>query len=212
MASYFAFCFLLWHCGHLLQWLPTLPSVFLLDTVVIFFNGYPLCFLFPVVTLWLSSSVAAHFAFCFLLWHCGYLLWWLPTLLSVFLLWHCGYLFSGCPLCFLFSCCDNMVIFFNGCPLCFLFSCCDIVVIFFNGCLLCFLFYFYLYCFNCLEIHQEIRVRFHMNKVCLTHFSLETPKRVIGTQCRSRSDATEWGIWSDLHCLQTVQPSSLIIC
>ena len=30
----------------------------------------------------------------------------------------------------------------------------------------------------------------------LTHFILETPKRVFGTQCRPRSDATECSIWS----------------
>ena len=30
----------------------------------------------------------------------------------------------------------------------------------------------------------------------LIHCSLETPKWVIGKQCRPRSDATEWGIWS----------------
>ena len=33
----------------------------------------------------------------------------------------------------------------------------------------------------------------------LTHCSLETPKRVIGKQCRPRSDA------EGLHCLQIVQ-------
>ena len=139
MASHFAFCFLLWHRGYFLWWLPTLLSIFLfwhcgsllrwLPTLlsvsccymVIFFNGCPLCVLFSAVTLWLSSSMASHFAFCFLLWHCGYLLQWLPTLLSDF-------------------CCDRVVIFFDGFPLCFLFSCCDIVVIVFNGCQLCILF------------------------------------------------------------------------
>ena len=30
----------------------------------------------------------------------------------------------------------------------------------------------------------------------LTHCSLETPKRVIGKQCRPRSDAAECGVWS----------------
>ena len=30
----------------------------------------------------------------------------------------------------------------------------------------------------------------------LTHCSQETPKRVIGKQCRPRSDAAECGIWS----------------
>ena len=30
----------------------------------------------------------------------------------------------------------------------------------------------------------------------LTHCSLETPKKVIGKQCRPRSDATKRGVWS----------------
>ena len=30
----------------------------------------------------------------------------------------------------------------------------------------------------------------------LTHFNLETPKRVIDKQCRTRSDAPEGGDWS----------------
>ena len=33
-------------------------------------------------------------------------------------------------------------------------------------------------------------------KCFLTNFSLETPKRVIGKQCRPRSDAPKCGIWS----------------
>ena len=33
-------------------------------------------------------------------------------------------------------------------------------------------------------------------KPCLTHCSLETLKRVIGKQCRPRSNTTECGIWS----------------
>ena len=34
------------------------------------------------------------------------------------------------------------------------------------------------------------------NMYILTHFSRDTPKRVIGKQCRPRSDAAEHGIWS----------------
>ena len=40
--------------------------------------------------------------------------------------------------------------------------------------------------------YKEVEVYY----VYLTHFSLETPKRVIGKQSKSRSDASECGIWS----------------
>ena len=33
-------------------------------------------------------------------------------------------------------------------------------------------------------------------ELILNHFSLETHKRVIGKQCRPRSDATKCNIWS----------------
>ena len=32
--------------------------------------------------------------------------------------------------------------------------------------------------------------------LALTHLSLASHKRDIGKQCRPRSDATEWGVWS----------------
>ena len=35
-----------------------------------------------------------------------------------------------------------------------------------------------------------------VSTVGLTHINLENPKRVIGKQCRSRSDAAECGLWS----------------
>ena len=45
----------------------------------------------------------------------------------------------------------------------------------------------------------------------LTHCSLDTPKRLIGKQCRPRSDAAEQMLQNrpsdqGLHCLQVVQP------
>ena len=43
-----------------------------------------------------------------------------------------------------------------------------------------------------------------MGKYCWTRCSRETHKRVLGKQCRPRSDAAERGIWSGLHCLQIV--------
>ena len=120
--------------------------------MVIFLNGCPLCLLSSccdalvvMQTLWISSTMVAHFAFVFLVvmlllwcWHYDHLLQWLLTLFSVFLLccsWYDASIvtifFKGCPFCFLFSCCDAsiMTIFSNGCPLCFLFSCCDALVV-----------------------------------------------------------------------------------
>ena len=43
---------------------------------------------------------------------------------------------------------------------------------------------------------SELRARFRTNKTGLTHWRLETPKRVTGKQCRPRSDSTERGDWS----------------
>ena len=37
-----------------------------------------------------------------------------------------------------------------------------------------------------------------------THFSLETHKRVIGKQCRPRSDMPNVASDQSLHCLQTI--------
>ena len=36
--------------------------------------------------------------------------------------------------------------------------------------------------------------RYYVLDYLLTHCSLEIPKRVIGRQCRPKSDATKWGV------------------
>ena len=57
------------------------------------------------------------------------------------------------------------------------------------------LFCLFFFCFVFLQ-HMNLRWRFSANKTNLTHCSWETRKRVIGKQCRPRSDAAEHGVFS----------------
>ena len=46
-----------------------------------------------------------------------------------------------------------------------------------------------------------LAVKLNFKNAHLTRFSLESPKRVIGKQCRPRSDVAEPVSDQDLHCL-----------